>query len=81
MIGTYSEISDTIAIVGFTFMFTLIHTLLNRNFYVPRKTSGLTALGILTIGFCFFDISLFIAGISEMLTGVVWILIFIWRGR
>lgn len=81
MIGTQSEISDIIAAVSLTFGLVLLPTLLNHRAFVPRWSSALTAAGLFVIGLCFFDLSLWWAAVSEMFSALVWLTIFVWRGK
>jgi hypothetical protein len=80
MIGTPDQISDIIAIVGFTFAIVLLPALFNHKSFFPRWSSGLTATGLAIIGLCFVDLALWTAAASEIASTAVWLALFVWRG-
>ncbi len=80
MIGTLQEMNWIIAVVVFLLGLMMIPMLLDRNAYVPRKTSVATSAALAIITFAFIDIGLIESGISELIATIIWIGVIIWRG-
>ncbi len=80
LIGSVEIISDIIAAVGFSFAAILVPTLVNRRSYISRLSSGPTWAGLVIVGFCFLDLSLWTAAVSQFVCGSAWLALFIWRG-
>lgn len=59
----------------------LIPTLLNSKAYVPRLTSGLTALGIAMIAVGLFFANLPLTALVDVGSTACWIGVFVFRGR
>jgi hypothetical protein len=75
------SVSAVIAVVQFVFAVVLIPTLLSKKAYIHRFSSGLTAVGLFVIAVCFFLIRLDLAAIAEGITTIMWVALFVWRGK
>lgn len=79
MFGSYELMSGVIGAVGFTFALVLIPTLLNKHARISRSSSGLTCAGLLVIGLCMANMSLWVAALSEFVSTAMWFALFVWR--
>ena len=80
MIGSGDEVSVVIAMVQVVFAVVLIPTLMDGRAYIPRSSSGLTVVASMVLAGCFFDLGLMVAGIVEIMSGMVWFILFVFRG-
>jgi hypothetical protein len=68
-----------IMVVGFGFGFMLIPMLIDsiNGYTVNLVSSGLTALGLYTMSYCFFTLDMKLAMLSNMFSATMWAILFI----
>jgi len=59
----------------------LMPTLLNKEAYVPRTTSAVSVIGLTAIIVGLIGSGLVLSPIVSSMTAVIWVLIFVYRGK
>jgi hypothetical protein len=78
MINPYDLVN---LVIGFVFSISLVPTILNRNAFIPRKTSILTAVGLTVMVYSLFHLQVNLTSVGTALTAACWWVIFIFKGK
>lgn len=70
----------TIATMQIILIVSLLPIMIKKKSFVPRLSSSITAVAMYIIAFAFFNLEIYFSFAAAFVSGLVWTVIFIYRG-